>query len=166
LLWGVCNGCQMFAHIAELIPGAEHWPTFTQNVSRQFEARLSSVLVGESPSILLQGMAGSRLPIAVAHGEGRALFGSEDDLAAVVDSQLVALQFVDSFGNVAVQYPANPNGSPLGVTGLCTPDGRVTVIMPHPERVFRAVQHSWCPEEWGEFGPWVRLFWNARDWLG
>ncbi len=163
---GVCNGCQMLSQLAELIPGAEHWPRFVRNRSEQFEARFSLVEVPESPSLFLAGMAGSRLPITVAHGEGRASFRREGDLAAVQAQNLVALRYVDNHGQPASRYPANPNGSPAGITGLTTPDGRVTIMMPHPERVFRTVQHSWHPDDWGEDGPWLRLFRNARAWLG
>jgi phosphoribosylformylglycinamidine synthase len=161
---GVCNGCQMLSNLHELIPGADHWPHFVRNRSEQFEARFVQVEVLESPSILLAGMAGSRLPIAVAHGEGRAEFRDAGHLAAA--RPLVGLRYVETTGEPAVRYPANPNGSPEGITGLTTVDGRVTIMMPHPERVFRAVQHSWRPEGWGEDGPWLRLFRNARAWLG
>jgi phosphoribosylformylglycinamidine synthase len=159
---GVCNGCQMLSNLHELIPGAEHWPHFVRNRSEQFEARLALVEVSSSPSILLPGMEGARLPIVVAHGEGRAEFpgGLSDKVRA-----LVSLRYVENDGQTADRYPANPNGSPEGITGLCSADGRVTIMMPHPERVFRSVQHSWHPDEWGENGPWMRLFWNARAWL-
>ena len=163
---GVCNGCQMLSNLRELIPGSEHWPHFVRNRSEQFEARLSLVRVEESPSILLAGMAGSHLPIAVAHGEGRAEFAGQDSLAAAEASGCVALRFVDNDLSVASRYPANPNGSPAGITGLSTTDGRVTIMMPHPERVFRTVQYSWAPDGWGEEGGWLRLFRNARSWLG
>ncbi len=161
---GVCNGCQMLSNLHELVPGADHWPHFVRNRSEQFEARLVQVEVLESPSILLAGMAGSRLPIAVAHGEGRAEFRDAAHLAAA--RSLVGLRYVETTGEPAVRYPANPNGSPEGITGLTTTDGRVTIMMPHPERVFRAVQHSWRPDGWAEDGPWLRLFRNARAWLG
>ncbi len=154
---GVCNGCQMLSHLAELIPGADAWPRFLRNRSEQFEARLALVEVVESPSILLRGMEGARLPIAVAHGEGRADPSGE--------ASGVALRFVEGNGRPADRYPANPNGSPGGVTGLTTRDGRVTIMMPHPERVFRTVQHSWAPPAWtDEDGPWMQLFYNARRW--
>ncbi len=158
---GVCNGCQMMANIKQLIPGAEHWPHFVRNLSEQFEARFSSVEVLDSPSIMLQGMAGSRMPIAVAHGEGRAEFKQADSLAA---SQQ-ALRYVDHYGQATETYPLNPNGSPGGLTGFTTDDGRVTIMMPHPERVFRTVQHSWHPADWEEDGPWMRMFRNARVWV-
>ncbi len=158
---GICNGCQMFSHLKDMIPGATHWPRFVRNQSEQFEARLSFVEVSESPSILLQGMQGSRLPIAVAHGEGRTLFAGETDR----QQANVALRFIDHYGKPSEVYPFNPNGSAQGVTGLTTDDGRVTIMMPHPERVFRSVQYSWHPDDWPEEGPWLRLFQNARRWV-
>ncbi|WP_295888935.1 phosphoribosylformylglycinamidine synthase [uncultured Thiohalocapsa sp.] len=161
---GVCNGCQMLANLRELIPGAGHWPHFVRNRSEQFEARLALVEVLETPSVLLAGMAGSRLPIAVAHGEGRAEFWDAGHLAAA--APYTAVRYVENTGVPAQRYPANPNGSPGGITGLTTQDGRVTILMPHPERVFRSIQHSWCPDGWGEDGPWLRLFRNARVWVG
>lgn len=163
---GVCNGCQMFSNLRELIPGAEHWPRFVRNESEQFEARLVLVEIPESRSAFFSGMAGSRMPIAVAHGEGRAEFRHADALENLKSQQQVALRYVDHYGAPATQYPRNPNGSPEGLAGLCSEDGRVTVVMPHPERVFRTVQHSWHPGEWGEDGPWLRLFRNARHRLG
>jgi phosphoribosylformylglycinamidine synthase len=163
---GVCNGCQMLSNLHELIPGAGDWPRFVRNRSEQFEARLSLVEVLESPSVLLRGMAGSRLPIAVAHGEGRAEFATTAQLAALQGRGLVAARFVDHHGRPAERYPENPNGSPGGITAVTTPDGRVTILMPHPERVFRAVQFSWRPAGWTEDGPWMRLFRNARAWVG
>ncbi|WP_297810200.1 phosphoribosylformylglycinamidine synthase [uncultured Methylophaga sp.] len=159
---GVCNGCQMLSQLKELIPGSDHWPQFSRNLSEQFEARFSLVEVLESPSILLQGMAGSIMPIAVAHGEGRADFtetGSESEA-------LAAMRYVDHYGKATETYPFNPNGSANGLTALTTDDGRVTIMMPHPERVTRAVQHSWHPDNWGKEGPWARLFQNARRWVG
>jgi phosphoribosylformylglycinamidine synthase len=161
---GVCNGCQMLSNLRDLIPGAAPWPRFVRNRSEQFEARLCQVEVLESPSILLRGMAGSRMPIAVAHGEGRVEPHSPADLEAL--RPLTVLRLVEHDGTPALVYPANPNGSPGGITGLTTRDGRVTIMMPHPERVFRTVQHSWHPDEWGEDGPWMRLFRNARVWVG
>jgi len=163
---GVCNGCQMLSNLHELIPGSEGWPRFVRNTSEQFEARFSLVEVGESPSVFFTGMAGSRMPIAVAHGEGRAEFADADGAARAAGDGLVALRFVDHYGRPATTYPFNPNGSPDGITGLTSRDGRVTIMMPHPERVFRAVQHSWHPDEWGEDGPWMRMFRNARAWVG
>ena len=159
---GVCNGCQMLSQLKELIPGSDHWPQFERNISEQFEARFSLVEIVESPSILLKGMAGSTMPIAVAHGEGRAEFASTND----VDNALVAMRYVDNYGKPTERYPNNPNGSPRGITALTTTDGRVTIMMPHPERVTRTVQHSWHPDDWGKEGPWLRLFHNARKWVG
>jgi phosphoribosylformylglycinamidine synthase len=159
---GSCNGCQMMAALKEIIPGAEHWPLFTGNRSAQFEARFVMVEVADSPSILLQGMAGSRMPIATAHGEGFACFESGLDL----EKSQIALRFVDNHGTITERYPRNPNGSPAGITGLTTPDGRFTVVMPHPERVFRSVQMSWAPDGAGEDSPWMQLFYNARKWVG
>ena len=161
---GVCNGCQMMSNLHELIPGAERWPHFVRNRSEQFEARFATVEVQESPSLFFQGMAGSRIPVAVAHGEGYAEFA---DAAALGAAQpLVALRFVDNRGAPTETYPLNPNGSPQGITGLTTPDGRFTILMPHPERVFRSVQNSWHPASWPDDGPWLRMFRNARCWVG
>lgn len=162
---GVCNGCQMLAALKALIPGTAHWPRFVRNRSDQFEARLSLVRIEESPSVLLSGMAGSWLPIATSHGEGRAEFASEQALLAA-DSQLVGLRYIDCRGEAAERYPVNPNGSPRGIAGLTNEDGRITIMMPHPERVHRTVQLSWHPRDWGEDSPWMRLFENARDWVG
>ena len=162
---GVCNGCQMMSNLSELIPGSELWPHFVRNRSEQFEARVAMVQVQESNSIFLQGMAGSRMPIAIAHGEGHAEFASEEAMLQADLSGAVALRFVDNHGKVTESYPANPNGSPRGITGLTSRDGRVTIMMPHPERVFRAVQNSWRPEEWNEDAPWLRMFRNARVWV-
>jgi len=163
---GICNGCQMMAQLKDMIPGAEHFPRFVRNASEQFEARLSLVEVAESPSLFFKGMAGSRLPIAVSHGEGFAEFASQEEAARVNGLGLVTTRFVDNRGRVTETYPANPNGSPFGICGLTTVDGRFTLMMPHPERVHRTVQHSWHPDEWGEDGPWMRLFRNARATLG
>lgn len=163
---GVCNGCQMMSNLHELIPGTEFWPHFVRNRSEQFEARVAMVQVQESQSVFLQGMAGSRLPIAIAHGEGHAEFESEEALLEADLSGCVAMRFVDNNGKVTENYPANPNGSPRGITGLTSRDGRVTIMMPHPERVFRAVQNSWRPDEWEEDGGWMRMFRNARIWVG
>jgi phosphoribosylformylglycinamidine synthase len=161
---GVCNGCQMLSNLKSLIPGTAHWPHFVRNRSEQFESRFVMVEVAATPSIMLDGMAGSRLPIAVAHGEGRAEFTDPAQLAAVRPQ--VALRYVENDGETALRYPANPNGSPDGITGLTSADGRVTIMMPHPERVVRSVQNSWHPDEWIEDAPWRRLFRNARRWLG
>ena len=157
---GACNGCQMMSNLRGLVPGAEHWPRFVNNRSEQFEARLVMVEVMRSPSLFFSGMAGSRMAIATAHGEGRALFDSTQGKA------IVALRFVDNRGVPTETYPLNPNGSPEGITGLTTADGRFTILMPHPERVFRTVQQSWHPQGWGEDSPWMRMFRNARKWVG
>jgi phosphoribosylformylglycinamidine synthase len=159
---GACNGCQMMSALKELIPGARDWPQFVRNRSEQFEARLVLVEIVDSPSILFRGMAGSRIPVPTAHGEGRAEFASPEAMKRA----LVCARFVDNRGAVTQRYPYNPNGSPDGITGLTTPDGRFTVVMPHPERAFRSVQMSWAPEEMGEDSPWMRLFRNARAWVG
>lgn len=157
---GVCNGCQMMASLKSIIPGAESWPLFTHNRSRQFEARLSLVEIEDSPSVLLAGMAGSRLPVATAHGEGRAEFEFGQSAGAPV-----AVRYVDGRGRPASQYPDNPNGSPEGITGLCNADGRVTILMPHPERLLRTVNFSWAPADWPDTSPWMQMFHNARRWL-
>ncbi|MGB0714104.1 MAG: phosphoribosylformylglycinamidine synthase, partial [Gammaproteobacteria bacterium] len=158
---GVCNGCQMLSNLHELIPGSSHWPHFVRNRSEQFEGRVAMVEVLDSPSILFKGMAGSRMPVVVAHGEGRAEFPD----GRIPSDKGVALRYIDNRGDVTERYPYNPNGSPSGVTGLCNDDGRITIMMPHPERVYRTVQNSWAPTEWGEDGPWMRLFRNARAWV-
>ncbi|MCG9737638.1 phosphoribosylformylglycinamidine synthase [Shewanella insulae] len=163
---GVCNGCQMLSNLKDIIPGTEHWPHFVRNRSERFEARFSLVEVQKSPSLFFEGMEGSRMPIAVSHGEGRAEFASPEALAAAEASGTVALRFVDGHGQVATQYPENPNGSPNALTGICSADGRVTIMMPHPERVFRTVANSWHPDEWGEDSPWMRMFRNVRAKLG
>ncbi|MYA31231.1 MAG: phosphoribosylformylglycinamidine synthase [Gammaproteobacteria bacterium] len=160
---GVCNGCQMLSLISELIPGCEHWPRFTRNRSEQFEARLSIVRVEPSPSVLLAGMEGSLLMIATSHGEGRAEFTTRRQRRACEESSLAACRFVDGHGTPTELYPANPNGSPGGLAGLTSGDGRVTALMPHPERLFRSTQHSWHPPGWGEHGPWMQMFLNARS---
>lgn len=162
---GVCNGCQMMSNLYELIPGAELWPHFVRNTSEQFEARLSLVEITQSPSLFLDGMAGSLLPIVVAHGEGRAEFRNGHTLEELEGNGIVAMRYVDNYGRPAESYPANPNGSRLGVTGFTNTDGRFTIMMPHPERVFRTLQNSWHPVDWNEDGPWLRLFRNARKWL-
>ncbi len=162
---GVCNGCQMLAAMKELIPGAGRWPRFVRNRSEQYEARLSLARVPRSRSVLFAGMHGSVLPIAVAHGEGLAEFSSHAGAAELLEHGLAALQFVDHHEEPTDVYPLNPNGSPLGLAGVCSDDGRVTAVMPHPERVFRSVQNSWSPKEWGEDGGWLRLFRNARVFL-
>ena len=158
---GVCNGCQMMSGLKEIIPGAEHWPEFKRNDSEQFEARVSMVKVQSSPSILMTGMEGSTLPVVIAHGEGRAEFTNTSS-----EDALVALSYVDNAGEITTGFPANPNGSPDGITGLTTIDGRFTIMMPHPERCFRTLQNSWYPEDWNEDGAWMRMFRNARVWVG
>ena len=162
---GVCNGCQMMSHLKDLIPGASHWPKFERNQSEQFESRFSLVEVQQTNSILFAGMAGSRMPIAVAHGEGHASFTSVAAAQQVQSDNLVSMKYVDHHGVATERYPYNPNGSVDGITGLTSVDGRFNIMMPHPERLFRTVQHSWHPDEWGEDGPWLRLFRNARVWV-
>lgn len=163
---GVCNGCQMLSTLKELIPGTEHWPRFVTNKSERFEARFSLVEVQENPSVFFNGMAGSRMPIAVSHGEGHAEFANDAAVKAALESGTVAVKFVDNHGKPTTQYPNNPNGSPEGITGITSADGRATVMMPHPERVFRAVANSWHPDEWKEDSPWMRMFRNARKNVG
>ena len=162
---GICNGCQMLSQLAPLIPGAEAWPRFHRNTSEVFEARSVNVRVEKSNSVLLQDMEGSILPIAVAHGEGRVV-APEANLAALNAGNQVILRYVDSHGNATQHYPMNPNGSPEGISGVTSKDGRATIMMPHPERNFRALQHSWKPEEWTEDGAWLRMFRNARKFIG
>jgi len=164
-LLGVCNGCQALADLADQLPGAAGWPRFVRNRSEQFEARLSLVRIDAGPSILFRDMVGSRIPVAVAHGEGRAELDAAA-LAALERAGLVAARFVDGHGSVATTYPDNPNGSPGGIAALTNADGRITIMMPHPERVFRTAQMSWHPAGWGEDSPWMRMFDNARAWVG
>ncbi|MGP6488622.1 phosphoribosylformylglycinamidine synthase [Duffyella gerundensis] len=166
LALGVCNGCQMMSNLRELIPGSDSWPRFVRNQSERFEARFSLVEVAASPSLLLDGMVGSRMPIAVSHGEGFVEVRDSQHLATLESAGLVALRFVDNHGKVTQHYPANPNGSPNGITAVTNESGRVTIMMPHPERVFRTVSNSWHPKEWGEDSPWMRMFRNARKQLG
>jgi phosphoribosylformylglycinamidine synthase len=161
---GVCNGCQMMSNLSELIPGTAHWPHFVRNKSEQFEARFGLLEVQPSPSLFFSGMEGSRIPVATAHGEGYAEFRDAAQLAAA--QPLVALRFADNEGRPTEAYPCNVNGSPQGITGLTTAEGRFTILMPHPERAFRTAQMSWHPEGWGEDSPWMRMFRNARAWLG
>nr|HQU89494.1 phosphoribosylformylglycinamidine synthase subunit PurQ [Denitromonas sp.] len=158
---GVCNGCQMMSHLAPIIPGAQHWPTFHRNRSEQFEARFSQVEILDNPSIFFDGMAGSRMPIVVSHGEGQAVF-----TGGAKDSVIQAVRFIDHHGQAAERYPFNPNGSPEGITGVTTDDGRFTIMMPHPERTHRTTQMSWYPAGSGEDSPWMRMFRNARRWVG
>ncbi len=162
---GVCNGCQMMSNLHSIIPSSAHWPHFVRNKSEQFEARLAMVEVLESPSLFFNGIAGSRIPIAVAHGEGFAEFSSQAAVNRVLEQKLVTMRFIDSTSTPTETYPFNPNGSPLGITGLTTTDGRFSIMMPHPERVFRAVQHSWRPDDWAEDAPWMRMFRNARKFI-
>ncbi len=162
---GICNGCQMMSNLGELIPGADHWPHFVRNRSEQFEGRVAMVEIPESPSIFLKNMQGSQLPIAIAHGEGRAEFKSLEAEKMSDKSGLIALRYVDHFGQPTQDYPANPNGSPCAIAGLTNKNGRVTIMMPHPERVYRTIQNSWAPKSWKEDGPWLRMFRNARLWV-
>jgi len=162
LALGVCNGCQMLSGLKSLIPGADQWPRFVRNRSEQFEARFCLTEVQKSPSLFMTGMAGSRIPVAVAHGEGQVEFDCPSEAQGIAEQDLVTLRFVDNGGQPTDRYPANPNGSADGITGLCTDDGRVMILMPHPERVFRSVQNSWHPDDWGEDSPWMRMFRNAR----
>jgi len=163
---GVCNGCQMLSNLKSLIPGTGHWPRFVQNRSERYEGRLVSVKIEDTPSILFSGMAGSVIPIVVAHGEGRAEFENDEAASACDRSGLIAARYVDNHGNRTEAYPQNPNGSPFGITSLTSEDGRSTILMPHPERVFRTAQFSWAPSDWGEDSPWMRFFRNARAWVG
>jgi phosphoribosylformylglycinamidine synthase len=162
---GVCNGCQMMSNLHSIIPGADHWPHFVRNKSEQFEARFAMVEVLESPSIFFNGMAGSHMPIAVAHGEGFTEFSEQSAVNAVLAKKLATVRYIDNASTPTEVYPFNPNGSPQGLTGFTTQDGRFSIMMPHPERVFRAVQHSWHPDHWLEDGPWMRMFRNARKFV-
>ena len=162
---GICNGCQMLSQLAPLIPGAEAWPRFHRNTSEMFEARAVNVRVEKSNSVLLEGMEGSILPIAVAHGEGRVV-ASAENIATLNAGDQVILRYVDSQGNPTQHYPLNPNGSPEAISGVTSKDGRATIMMPHPERNFRAIQHSWKPEDWDQDGAWLRMFRNARKFIG
>ncbi|HHX15017.1 MAG TPA: phosphoribosylformylglycinamidine synthase [Fibrobacter sp.] len=159
---GVCNGCQMVSNLKDLIPGAAHWPRFVQNASERFEARFASVKIESTPAVLLRGMEGSILPITLAHGEGRAEFSGSATAEKCLETGLVSLRYVDNHHVYTERYPLNPNGSPLGINGLTTTDGRALIMMPHPERAFRTCQNSWHPADWAEDGPWLRLFQNAR----
>ena len=163
---GVCNGCQMMAGLKSLIPGAEDWPDFTANLSGQFESRMVMTEILDSESIFFSGMQGARLPVVVAHGEGRASFSDPQAIERLGRAGQISLRFVDNAGLAMERYPYNPNGSPDGITGLCASDGRVMVMMPHPERVFRTVTNSWHPADWAEHGPWLRMFQNARAFVG
>ncbi|MWP62165.1 phosphoribosylformylglycinamidine synthase [Gilliamella sp. Pas-s25] len=163
---GVCNGCQMMSNLKDLIPGANLWPRFVRNLSERFEARFSLVQIQSSPSLLFTDMAGSHMPIAVSHGEGRVEVSDDAHLTNLESSGLIAACYIDHYGKVTQQYPANPNGSPNGITAVTSEDGRATIMMPHPERVFRTVTNSWYPDNWGEDSPWMRMFRNARKQLG
>ncbi|KAK9451534.1 CobB/CobQ-like glutamine amidotransferase domain-containing protein [Limtongia smithiae] len=170
---GACNGCQFLSHLKELIPGTENWPSFQRNTSEQFEARVCEVEIVEDAkenSVFLHGMRGSKFPIVVAHGEGRATFENVEQAKRLAQDGLVSIRYVDNYGKITEKYPYNPNGSPGGITGVRTPDGRVLALMPHPERVLFKENNSWYPIEesasWGEFGPWIRLFRSARMWVG
>jgi phosphoribosylformylglycinamidine synthase len=156
----------MMSNLRGLIPGAAWWPRFVQNQSERFEARFVSLRIEKSPSILFSGMSGSVLPVAVAHGEGFAEFATAQAAAKASESGLVAARYVNNRHESTESYPLNPNGSPLGMTAFTSEDGRATILMPHPERVFRTVQNSWAPAGWGEDGPWMRFFRNARTWVG
>ena len=159
---GVCNGCQFISTLAEIIPGAENWPRFVRNKSERFEARAAMVKINDTNSLWFKGMAGSHMPIAVSHGEGRVEFKTPENLTALQAQNLIVAQYIDSHLNVTETYPANPNGSALGITAISNVDGRIAAMMPHPERVFRAVSNSWYPENWSEDGAWMRIFRNAR----
>jgi phosphoribosylformylglycinamidine synthase len=163
---GVCNGCQMMSNLRTIIPGADTWPRFVQNKSERFEARFSSLKIERSPSVLFAGMEGSVIPVAVAHGEGYAEFRDSTAAQRCNESGLVAARYVDNHHRPTEHYPLNPNGSPFGMTALTTTTGRVTIMMPHPERVHRSVTLSWHPADWPEDSPWMRLFYNAREWVG
>jgi len=166
---GVCNGCQMFSHLRNLIPGAEHWPEFYRNQSEQFEGRAVMVEIIESPSVLFNDMQGSKIPVVVAHGEGRAVFtnnsSTEHTAKNAFANNTVSMRYIDNSGQPTMHYPENPNGAEMGITGLCNTDGRFNIMMPHPERVIRTVTNSWHPDIWGEDSPWMRIFRNARIWV-
>ncbi|MDH3859712.1 MAG: phosphoribosylformylglycinamidine synthase subunit PurQ, partial [Gammaproteobacteria bacterium] len=162
---GICNGCQMMSNLYQMIPGAAHWPRFVRNKSEQFEARFVMAEILDSASLFLDAMQGSMMPVVVAHGEGR-IETRDRSAADLLASKLACLRYVDAVGEPSVIYPLNPNGSELGLNGFTNEDGRFTIMMPHPERIFRSVQNSWHPREWGEYGPWMRMFRNARQWIG
>ena len=156
---GVCNGCQMISNLRDIIPGTENWPSFERNTSEQFEARFTGVRINNSKSLFFAGMQDSVMPIAIAHGEGKASFKSK------LPENTISMQYVDHSGNASQIYPHNPNGSENAAAAICDETGRVTIMMPHPERVFRAVQNSWHPNNWDERSPWMRMFDNAREWI-
>jgi phosphoribosylformylglycinamidine synthase len=159
---GVCNGCQMMSHIKEIIPGTELWPQFIKNESEQFEARFVSVELQKNNSPFFNEMEGSVLPIAVAHGEGRVNFINNNDIESIQANNLVTMKYVNNHHQGTLRYPFNPNGSELSITGLTSINGRVSIMMPHPERVFKSDQNSWYPKSWNEYGPWYRMFANAN----
>jgi phosphoribosylformylglycinamidine synthase len=160
---GVCNGCQMLSSIKQLVPGADHWPRFLRNTSEQYEARFVMVEISSEKSVLFKDMQGSRLPVSTAHGEGRAVFDYDESAQALKQNNQVCVRFIDHSGMVTERYPLNPNGSQGGLTGFTNEDGRFTIMMPHPERVFRSVSNSWHPTGWGEYSPWIKLFQNAYN---
>jgi len=162
---GICNGCQMMSNLYRMIPGAAHWPRFVRNKSEQFEARFVMAEILDSASLFLDAMQGSMMPVVVAHGEGR-IETRDHSAADLLASKLACLRYIDALGEPSEIYPLNPNGSELGLNGFTNEDGRFTIMMPHPERIFRSVQNSWRPKEWGEYGPWMRMFRNARQWVG
>ncbi|VFP79462.1 phosphoribosylformylglycinamidine synthase [Candidatus Erwinia haradaeae] len=166
LALGVCNGCQMLSNLRELIPGSLDWPRFVRNQSECFESRFSLVEIANSKSLLLEGMMGSRIPIVISHGEGRAEIKNHIQLKQLEKKQLIAIRYIDNFGNITEKYPANPNGSKNGIAAVTNENGRVTIMMPHPERVYRTITNSWYPQNWGIDGPWMRIFRNARKQLG
>jgi phosphoribosylformylglycinamidine synthase len=155
----------MLSQLREIIPGSGHWPKFVTNLSEQFEARLNMIEILDSKSLFFNEMAGSFLPIVTSHGEGRAQFNDDSDHKTLEDKQQTCIRYVDNFKHPASSYPENPNGSEGGLAGLCSADGRVTILMPHPERVLRTVQYSWSPADWSDNGPWLKMFQNARDWI-
>ena len=161
---GICNGCQTLSLLSSLIPGTHAWPRFKRNNSEKFEARLSQVLIKESPSIFFKDMAGSLMPIPVAHGEGRAEL-SDEDFSGLISENLNPIVYSDDEGQITESYPENPNGSPSGIAGVTNKSGRVTIMMPHPERAFLTSQYSWHPKDWEEYGPWIKFFDNAKDFV-
>jgi phosphoribosylformylglycinamidine synthase len=161
---GICNGCQMMSNLYQMIPGAAHWPRFVRNKSEQFEARFVMAEILESSSLFLDVMQGSMMPVVVAHGEGR-IETRDCSAAELLERKLACMRYVDGAGEASEIYPLNPNGSELGLNGFTNDDGRFTIMMPHPERIFRSVQNSWHPREWGEYSPWMRMFRNARLWI-
>jgi phosphoribosylformylglycinamidine synthase len=161
---GICNGCQMMSNLYKMIPGANHWPRFVRNRSEQFEARVVMAEILDSASLFLDAMQGSMMPVVVAHGEGR-IETRDCSATGLLERKLVCLRYVDAVGEASETYPLNPNGSELGLNGFCNDDGRFTIMMPHPERIFRSVQNSWSAPDWGEYSPWMRLFRNARRWI-